>query len=431
MFPARRHVTPPSPCRHESAASGHHTVAMDRSGLVCQELTHPLTHLRVAVVTETYPPEINGVAMTTGRMVAGLVAAGHRVDLIRPRQAHEGGAIRLEEDGQGIEELLSRGIPLPRYANLQLGLPARKLLLRRWSVQRPDVVQVVTEGPLGWSALTAARKLRLPVISEFHTNFHRYSGHYGVGWLKRPIAVYLRKFHNRADLTLVPTRALCEDLAAQGIGRVDVVARGVDTALFDPARRSTPLRRSWGLAPEDLAVVYVGRIAPEKNLALLEKAFEAIRARQPRARLVLVGSGPAREALQARQPGAVFCGPQTGTALAEHYASGDLFLFPSLTETYGNVVAEALASGLPVAAYRDAAAQELIEHQVHGWLAEPGDETGFVSGAVSLAEAHERRPRQRLAARERVAGLAWQAIVDRLVALQRQVILTAPVSARR
>ena len=404
---------------------------MDRAGLVCQEIAHPLTYLRVAVVTETYPPEINGVAMTTGRMVDGLVAAGHRVDLIRPRQAHEGGAIQLPDGAEGVEEMLSRGIPLPRYANLQLGLPARKVLLRRWSTQRPDVVQVVTEGPLGWSALTAARKLRLPVISEFHTNFHRYSGHYGVGWLKRPIAAYLRKFHNRADLTLVPTRALCGELAEQGIARVDVVSRGVDTTLFDPARRSASLRRSWGLAPDDLAVVYVGRIAPEKNLALLEKAFEAIRAHQPRARLILVGSGPAQQALQARQPAAVFCGSRTGAFLAEHYASGDLFLFPSLTETYGNVVAEALASGLPVVAYRDAAAQELIEHRVQGWLAEPGDEAAFIAGAVALAEAPELRARQRLAARERVASLAWQAIVERLVTLQRQVILSSPVTARR
>ena len=399
---------------------------MDRAGLICQEIVSQQGALRVAVVTETYPPEINGVAMSTGRVVDGLVAAGHRVDLIRPRQAHEGAVI-----AEGVEQMLARGIPLPRYANLQLGLPAQKVLLRRWSIQRPDVVQVVTEGPLGWSALTAARKLRLPVISEFHTNFHRYTGHYGVGWLKRPIAAYLRKFHNRADLTLVPTRALCDELVGQGIPRVEVVSRGVDTTLFDPARRSESLRRQWGLAPDDLAVLYVGRVAPEKNLALLEKAFEAIRARQPRARLVLVGDGPALPALRARQPGAICAGPRTGAPLAEHYASGDLFLFPSLTETYGNVVAEALASGLPVVAYRDAAAHELIAHAVHGWLAEPGDEAGFVAGAVTLAESPALRADQRLAARARVDRLAWRAIVERLVEIQRQVILSAPVTARR
>ncbi len=398
---------------------------MDRAGLVCQEIVSPRSTLRVAVVTETYPPEINGVAMTTGRIVDGLVAAGHRVDLLRPRQAHEGGAA-----ADGVEQLLARGIPIPNYASLQLGLPAQKLLLRRWSVQRPDVVQVVTEGPLGCSALTAARKLRLPVISEFHTNFHRYSGHYGVGWLKRPIAAYLRKFHNRADLTLVPTRALGVELAAQGIRRVDVVARGVDTALFGPARRSEALRRQWGLAPDELAVVHVGRIAPEKNLALLETAFEAIRRRAPRARLVMVGGGPALAGLRVRRPDAVFAGPQTGQPLAEHFASGDLFLFPSLTETYGNVVAEAMASGLPVVAYRDAAARELIDHAVHGWLAEPGDEAGFVAGALTLAAAAGLRAELGVAARQRVEQLAWRSIVERLVEVQRQVILSAPLFAR-
>ena len=404
---------------------------MDRAGLVCQELASQQTSLRVAVVTETYPPEINGVAMTTGRMVDGLVAAGHRVDLIRPRQAHEGGVV-LDADGtDGVEEMLSRGIPIPRYANLQLGLPARKVLLRRWSVQRPDVVQVVTEGPLGWSALAAARKLHLPVISEFHTNFHRYSGHYGIGWLKRPIAAYLRKFHNRADLTLVPTRALRDELAGHGIPRVDVVSRGVDTLLFDPARRSAELRRSWGVGPDDLVVLYVGRIAPEKNLALLEQAYVALKARVPAARLVMVGSGPAQAGMRGRLPDVIFAGPQVGEQLAAHFASGDLFLFPSLTETYGNVVAEALASGLPVVAYRDAAALELITPGVHGHLAEPGDERGFVHGAVQLAESPELRARMRLAARERVASLAWRAIVDSLVSLQRQVILSSPLSHRR
>lgn len=400
---------------------------MDNAGLVCQEIVSHKGPLRVAVVTETYPPEINGVAMTTGRMVEGLVAAGHRVDLIRPRQAHEGAAIAAD----GVEQMLARGIPIPKYANLQLGLPAQKVLLRRWSHQRPDVVQVVTEGPLGWSALTAARKLRLPVISEFHTNFHRYTGHYGVGWLKRPIAAYLRKFHNRADLTLVPTRALCAELAGQGIPRVDVVSRGVDTTLFDPARRSDALRRQWGLAPDDLAVLYVGRVAPEKNLALLEQAFVAVRARHPRARLVLVGDGPALPQLRARLPEAVCVGAQTGVLLAAHYASADLFVFPSLTETYGNVVAEALASGLPVVAYRDAAAHELIDHRVHGWLAEPGDEPGFVAGAVALAESPDLRASLHLAARARVDSLAWRVIVERLVGIQRQVILSAPIFARR
>jgi glycosyltransferase involved in cell wall biosynthesis len=197
-----------------------------------------------------------------------------------------------------------------------------------------------------------------------------------VGWLKRPIAAYLRKFHNRADLTLVPTRALCGELAEQGIARVDVVSRGVDTALFDPARRSASCGAAGGWRRMTWPWFTWG-IAPEKNLALLEKAFEAIRARQPRARLVLVGSGPAAQACRRVQPRP--CSPAAaGAFLAEHYASGDLFLFPSLTETYGNVVAEALASGLPVVAYRDAAAR--ADRTPGAWLAGRARRRGRLRG---------------------------------------------------
>lgn len=395
---------------------------MDSSGLVCQEIVGQRSALRIAVVTETYPPEINGVAMSTGRMVAELVAAGHRVDLIRPRQAHEAGLFLAE----GVDQALARGIPLPRYANLQLGLPARKLLLRRWSRQRPDVVQVVTEGPLGWSALTAARQLGLPAISEFHTHFQRYAGHYGVGWLRRPVAAYLRKFHNRAQLSLVPTRALAAELRAQGVARLAVLSRGVDTTLFDPRCRSEALRRSWGLAPDDVAVLYVGRVAPEKNLALLEQSYAAIAARLPSARLVVVGDGPALAGLRARQPRALCVGPQSGVALAEHFASGDLFVFPSLTETYGNVVAEALASGVPVVAYRDAAAQELITPGDQGGLAEPHDEAGFVATAVALATDPHGLRAMGQAARCRVHGLSWDKIAQQLVSIQRDVLQAQP-----
>ena len=164
---------------------------------------------------------------------------------------------------------------------------------------------------------------------------------------------------------------------------------------------------------------------------MLEKAFAAIHARQPRARLVLVGSGPAEAGCGRVSRGRSLPVRKAVRCLPKYYASGDLFLFPSLTETYGNVVAEALASGLPVVAYRDAAAHELVEHAVHGWLAEPGDESAFVAGAVTLAESPELRADQRLAGRGRVEGLAWRSIVERLVALQRQVILSAPISARR
>ena len=337
--------------------------------------------LRVAVVTETWPPEVNGVAATSARVVAELRDRGHELQVIRPRQNHEDGA--AEEPGYA--EVLMRGLPIPRYPQLKMGLPSRRTLLRLWGLQRPDVVHIVTEGPLGWSALQAAQALRLPVVSDFRTNFHAYSRHYGVAWLQRPIVGYLRKFHNRTACTMVPTDTLRAELQAEGFMNLRVVARGVDTQLFDPARRSEALRRRWDVAPYEMVVLHVGRIAPEKNLETLIAAHAAMRQRDPRVKLVFVGDGPARASMQQRCPDAHFAGLQRGEDLAAHYASADVFLFPSLTETYGNVLPEALASGLAVVAFDCAAAGQLVSHGHNGLLVKPGEGAEFCSTAARLA----------------------------------------------
>src|SRR5262245_2426350 len=159
--------------------------------------------MRIAMVTETYPPEVNGVARTVGFMVDGLRRRGHAVQVVRPRQNGH--------DAAGVNELLQRGIPIPRYPQLKMGTPAGGALARAWREQRPDIVHIATEGPLGWSALSAARRAGLRVATDFHTNFHAYSRHYGVGWLARPVSAYLRYFHNRADCTLVPTSEMRQE----------------------------------------------------------------------------------------------------------------------------------------------------------------------------------------------------------------------------
>ncbi|MDP3481878.1 MAG: glycosyltransferase family 1 protein, partial [Sulfuricella sp.] len=289
----------------------------------------PLTQrsLRVAVVTETYPPEINGVALTIQHMVEGLRRRNHQIQLIRPRQ----GKGDTPSFTSNLQQILLPGFAIPRYPNLQLGLPAGSALRHLWRESRPDVVHIVTEGPLGWSALNEARKLDIPVTSDFHTNFHSYTQHYGIGWMRRPIGAYLRHLHNRARLTLVPDRGLRGKLEAQGYRNLVIVGRGVDTDLFNPARRSMELRRSWGAGEDDPVAVHVGRLAAEKNLDAVVDAFDAMRARHPRTKLVWVGDGPQRALLQARNPGHFFAGMRTGADLAEHYASADVFLFPSLT----------------------------------------------------------------------------------------------------
>jgi hypothetical protein len=147
---------------------------------------------------------------------------------------------------RGFAELLMRGLPIPRYPQLKLGLPARRALVRLWTTHRPDVVHLVTEGPLGWSALQAAAAPEVPVVSDFRTNFHAYSRHYGVAWLRDPIMAYLRKFHNRTACTMVPTETLRTELRASGFRRLRVVSRGVDTRQFDPAGATRRLRSAWG-----------------------------------------------------------------------------------------------------------------------------------------------------------------------------------------
>ena len=366
--------------------------------------------LRLAVVTETWPPEINGVALTLARLVQGLCARNHEVQLIRPRQNREEAA----RQDVGFHELLMRGMPIPRYPELKLGLPGKGALVRAWTLRRPDLVHIATEGPLGWSALQAARRLRLPVTSDFRTNFHAYSQHYGVGWLKTPIAAYLGKFHNLTRCTMVPTQTLRAELQAMGFQRVSVVARGVDTQRFHPRQRSAALRAAWGAGENTLVMLAVGRLAPEKNLGVVLRAYEAMRAQGADVRLVMVGDGPQRAALQQRCPEAQFAGMRRGEDLAAHYASADLFAFASLTETFGNVTLEALASGLPVLAFHTAAAGDWVHHGHNGWLLPVDHEEAFVQQAAHLAQAPALVRSAATRARDQVAPLDWAHIAQQV-----------------
>lgn len=371
-----------------------------------------VTSLHIALVSETFPPEVNGVANTLGRLCQGLRERGHRLQLVRPRQADD----TAPNDDQ---LLLTRGWPLPGYAGLQWGHSSLHKLLRRWQRNRPDVLYIATEGPLGLSALRAARRLGIPVVSGFHTNFQQYSDHYGFGLLTRLLTGYLRWFHNRSRLTLVPSPSQRLELQRRGFERLELLARGVDGQLFHPARRSAALRAEWGLGEDEIAVLHVGRLAAEKNLQLLTRTFRQLQRDLPQQhlRLVLVGDGPQRAQLQAELPDALFCGVQRGEALAAHYASGDLFLFPSLSETFGNVVLEALASGLAVVAFDQAAAAQHIRHGHNGALATPGDETAFIEAARWLLEDPESLRRVRLNARQHAGKQGWPAIVERFESL--------------
>ena len=368
-----------------------------------QSISHTTTAgLKLALVTETWPPEVNGVAMTLSRLVDGLQSMGCEVSLVRPRQRTDVGGTE--------RELLVPGLPIPGYAGLRFGLPVVGRLRRQWREQRPDVVHIATEGPLGWAALNVARSLNIPVTSTFHTNFHRYCAHYRIGWLRGLVTRHLRTFHNRSAFTMVPNATLQATLREDGYRNVAVLGRGVDSGLFNPAQRNPALRAAWGVGEDDLVVIHVSRLAPEKNLQTVEAAFAAIERRNPRVRMVWVGDGPAMARLRRRYPHHVFAGVQLGQALAEHYASADLFLFASQTETFGNVVPEAMASGLAVVAFDYASAALLIRQDDNGVRVPYGDQQAFVQHAEALALQPDRVRQMGRRASMALAAHSWRAV---------------------
>jgi glycosyltransferase involved in cell wall biosynthesis len=353
--------------------------------------------MRFAIVTETYPPEINGVALTVAGLESGLRDRGHAVELVRPRQTPHQVPLAYET--------FVRSAQLPRYPGMRFGFPAARLLRSRWTEQRPDAVYISTEGPLGDSALRAATRLGIPVATGFHTRFDAYMRDYGLGLLQPLALAWMRNFHNRSDATLVPTRELSDFLKQQGFADIVHLPRAVDTDCFDSVKRNESLRASWGLAPDGLAVLYLGRIAAEKNLPLAVRAFRAVQDRRPDARFIWVGEGPALAAIRAANPDFVFCGPQRGELLAQHFASSDLFLFPSHSETFGNVTIEAMASGVATVAFRYGAAREHLRDGRHGASIEGRDEDAFVDAACKLALDDDRRQAMGLHAREAVHKL--------------------------
>jgi glycosyltransferase involved in cell wall biosynthesis len=294
-----------------------------------------------------------------------------------------------------------------------MGLPAKRELTRLWSRQRPDIVHIATEGPLGWSALQVAKKLKLPVSTDFRTNFHAYSQHYGIGWLSGAIMAYLKKFHNAAQATMVPTSQLQGELDKVGFKHLSVVPRGVDTDVFSPDHRNEALRSSWGADSTTRVLLYVGRLAPEKNLKLVIQTYNNLKRNHADIKLVLVGDGPMRAGLEKDNPEVIFAGFQTGASLAQHYASGDIFLFASQTETFGNVTLEAMASRLAIVAFHHAAAGELIQSGVNGMLARTHSALDFEMGVQTLLNNQALMQHVAHQACLSARALSWRMIVER------------------
>lgn len=374
--------------------------------------------MKLEIVTETFPPEVNGVAMTLKRIATGMLERGHDVGIVRPRQGGDDRSGRLD----GLRHSVTRGFPIPGYAGLRFGWPSRKRLTREWGESRPDLIHVATEGPLGWSAIQAARSLDIPVVSSYHTKFSSYSGHYNIGLLRRQIGRYLRFVHNRTQATFAPSADSMKELYDEGYRNLYLLERGVDTELFSPTKRDESLRSEWKCEATDPVALYVGRLAKEKNLDLLIESYEQMKAISPKTRLVVVGDGPERGRLQRLDPEIEFAGTQRGEDLARYYASADVFLFPSVTETFGNVALEAMSSGLYVLAYDYAAASRFVRSGANGRTVGFGNRVEFLKAAREIASNRGDWDEIRATARESVLGYSWSSIVAQYERLLDQIV---------
>lgn len=364
--------------------------------------------MRVTLVTETYFPQVNGVSRTLGQLVRVLEQSGDTVQLIHPDYG---------EPARGEEHHLVRSTNLPFYRELYLPLPPFGDACRAIDAFQPDLVHIATEATLGLTALRHVRRRGIPTVSSFHTNFDQYTAHYRMGWASGAIWRYLRWFHNRTLETYVPSRATIAELEARGFERLTLWPRGVDGQLFRPDRPGrAQVRTALGLEPDDVVIGHVSRIAAEKNVGYLGEALAQVVEARPNVRLLVVGDGPARPALERRLgPAARFVGYRSGDDLADHYAAADLFAFASLTETFGNVILEAMASGLPIVAVRAGGPGETVREGDTGLLVEVADPPARMAEAlIRLVDDAEQRRRMSRSARDYALSQTWDAIMGQL-----------------
>lgn len=360
--------------------------------------------LRVAIVTETFVPKMDGIVRFLLEMLGYLQRHGHAALVFCPGAG--------PTDVAGATVVRVRGLPFPPYPELHLTLRSTRMVaaLRAW---QPDIVHLAGPALLGAQGLRVARLLGLPAVGHFQTNLPQYARHYGMPWLSALAWRYLVLLHNRCRRTYTPSHPVAAECRQHGMRRVVVLPRGVDTAAFSPRFRSEALRRSWGVGEQQVVFLYAGRVAAEKNLRRLADLMSVV----PDSRLVVVGDGPYRPALERQLAGAAhFTGHLQGEALATAYASADVFAFPSLTETFGLVVLEAMASGLPVLAMRAGGVPDSVADGETGILCDPAVPDTWVAGARRLAGSPALRQALGRHGHNIAQGRSWEATFDRLIA---------------
>ncbi len=364
--------------------------------------------MRIALFTETFIPKVDGIVTTLCQTVRQLRELGHQVLIFAPEGGFE------EFENCRIVGMKSSSFPL--YPELRLALP--HAFMRQVLIDfRPDVLHVVEPALLGIAGLyygggSHGGAMHLPLVISYHTDLPKYLHYYHLGFLEPHVWKILRLRHNRAAVNLCTSTKMLDELRAHGIQRVALWPGGVDADLFNPSRRCAHMRdRLTNGNPESSLLLYVGRLSAEKDVESLRPVLQAF----PQTRLALVGDGPHRKALEHRFAGlpVVFTGFLRGEELAQAFASSDIFMMPSRTETLGLVVLEAMSSGLPVVAVRAGGIPDMIEHCVSGYLFDTEDEA--IAIVADLLDSKEKRSTIGKAAREHSSRTSWRAATIELI----------------
>ena len=366
--------------------------------------------MRVAVFSEVYWPMVSGVGVTLLRLTRALERRGHQVRVYSATYPLPPGKADRPEVHR------SPSVPLFLYPDVQWAFPRLRDIIQDLEQFEPDVVHVATEFAVGLSGLKAARQLKIPVIASAHTDYDKYAARYGVEWALRLGWHYLRWFYGQAHRVLCPSFMYEQHLHSRGVFHTGVWSRGVDPDEFHPRFRSDAYRASLGLGPNDLLVTYIGRIAREKNLKHLLSAWNALQAERGNAVLVFVGRGPLEEEIRRRElPGVHVLGLLHDRELAAAYASADIFVFPSATETFGNSLLEAMGSGLPCIAASAGGVLEFARHAGNAWLVAPNSASALTHGLRRLM--HDPGLRQKLSegGLKTASERSWDQVYDSLI----------------
>lgn len=367
--------------------------------------------LRIALVASSYNYIKDGVALTLNRLVAYLESHGVEVLVFAPigdapAFAHYGTVVPVPS------------MALPRRPEYRLAFGLSRQNRARLRAFQPDIIHIAFAPDfLGYSAWRLAERWQIPLVASYHTRYETYLKHYWyVAPLKGALAWYLRRFYGACREVYVPSPSMVEVLLAEGLrNNFRLWPRGVDLGQFDPGKRSPAWRVRNGIGTDDVVVLHVSRLVREKRTDTLEATLRLLEARGVPHRSVIVGDGPERACLESRLPGTIFTGFLQGEALSEAYASSDIFLFPSETESFGNVTLEALASGLPSVCADATGSRSLVEHGRSGFLASPGSVEEFAGYISRLIDDPEMRGEMAKAARDRGRTFSWDGTMDRIL----------------